>query len=81
LISYRALRGRLLTAENIQELEESMSTRSTCDPEIGQIDLPDMQFESRDQSIERYNEQEEKEDDVLDVAKHVPKCVDAAAAS
>jgi len=60
LISYRALKGRLLTRETIQELDERMTVMRTAqDLETGRIDEPAMTFEV--QNTEQCNGQEPKE--------------------
>jgi hypothetical protein len=66
LISYRALKGCLLTRETIQELDGRMTTRTTQDVETGRIDEPAMIFVV--QETEKYVEHGH-EKDVLGVSK------------
>jgi hypothetical protein len=78
LISYRALKGQLLTKETVHELEERMTTTTAQDLEIGQIDGPAMPFKA--QNTECFGEHKPKEN-VSNAAKHAPKRVDATASA
>ena len=77
LISYRALKGRLLTSETVQKLEDHLTTmRTTQDLKSVPTNESKMTFASE---ATAYCCEQGPEETVIDIAKHDLKCLNAAA--